>query len=87
MALNNPVEDGQVFCSWDRQRGNNLPTLRSSPVLNVCHIIFTRRYGLLRGPTSSSCGGLQPCAVAFFRAKKRAYHADLAEEKEKMLFS
>ena len=32
----------------------------------------TRRYGPLRGPTSSSCGGLRPSAEAFFalRAKK-----------------
>ena len=32
----------------------------------------TRRYGPLCGPTSSSCGGLQPSAEAFFalRAKK-----------------
>ena len=26
----------------------------------------TRRYGPLRGPTSSSCGGLRPSAEAFF---------------------
>ena len=33
---------------------------------------ITRRYGPLRGPTSSSCGGLRPLAEAFFalRAKK-----------------
>ena len=42
------------------------------------HVIFkvsftnTRRYSPLRGPTSSSCGGLRPSAEAFFalRAKK-----------------
>ena len=35
----------------------------------------TRRYGLLRGPTSSSCGGLWPSAEAFFalRAKKELF--------------
>ena len=35
-------------------------------------IMNTRRYGPLRGPTSSSCGGLRPSAEAFFalRAKK-----------------
>ena len=35
-------------------------------------IIYTRRYGPLRGPTSSSCGGLRPPAEAFFalRAKR-----------------
>ena len=36
---------------------------------NTCEIfpiIITRRYGLLRGPTSSSCGGLWPSAEAFF---------------------
>ena len=27
---------------------------------------MTRRYGLLRGPTSSSCGGLWPSAAAFY---------------------
>ena len=32
--------------------------------------MITRRYGPLRGPTSSSCGGLRPLAQAFFRAKK-----------------
>ena len=33
----------------------------------------TRRYGPLRGPTSSSCGGLWPLAKAFFalRPKKQ----------------
>jgi hypothetical protein len=33
---------------------------------------YTRRHGPLRGPTSSSCGGLRPSADAFFalRAKK-----------------
>ena len=36
------------------------------------HLTFTRRYGPLRGPTSSSCGWLWPSAEAFFalRAKK-----------------
>ena len=36
------------------------------------YFIKTRRYGPLRGPTSSSCGGLRPMAEAFFalRAKK-----------------
>ena len=35
----------------------------------------TRRYGLLRGPTSSSCGGLWPSAEAFFalRARKELF--------------
>ena len=35
----------------------------------------TRRYGPLRGPTSSSCGGLRPPAEAFFalRAKKELF--------------
>ena len=32
----------------------------------VWYVIFTRRYDPLRGPTSSSCGGLQPLAKAFF---------------------
>ena len=41
----------------------------------------TRRYGPLRGPTSSSCEGLRTLSEAFFglRAKKeRAYYAVLA---------
>ena len=35
-------------------------------------IVITRRYGPLRGPTSSSCGGLRPSDDVFFalRAKK-----------------
>ena len=39
----------------------------------------TRRYGPLRGPTSSSCGGLRPLAEAFFAlsGKKRAFYAVL----------
>ena len=42
---------------------------------SLCHmyiLMHTRRYGPLRGPTSSSCGGLRPSAEAFFalRAKK-----------------
>ena len=38
----------------------------------VIIITITRRYGQLRGPTSSSCGELRPLAKAFFalRAKK-----------------
>ena len=42
--------------------------------------IDTRRYGPLRGPTSSSCGGLRPSAEAFFalRAKKKLTFAVLA---------
>ena len=41
---------------------------------------LTRRYGPLRGPTSSSCGRLRPSTKAFFAlwAKKRAYYAFLA---------
>jgi hypothetical protein len=31
----------------------------------------TRRYGPLRGPTSSSCGGLQPLAEAFFALRQK----------------
>ena len=41
--------------------------------MHINHIfIDTKRYGPLRGPTSSSCGGLRPSAEAFFalRAKK-----------------
>ena len=38
----------------------------------VLESVKIRRYGPLRGPTSSSCGGLRPSAEAFFalRAKK-----------------
>ena len=47
---------------------------------HIIAIVITRRYGTLRGPTSSSCGGLLAPAEAFFalRAKKRAYYAVLA---------
>ena len=40
----------------------------------------TRRYGPLRGPTFSSCGGLRPLAKVFFcpLGKKIDYYADLA---------
>ena len=38
-------------------------------------LFLTRRYGPLRGPTSSSCGGLRP---RIFSGKKRAYYAVLA---------
>ena len=36
-------------------------------------------YGLLHGPSSSSCGGLQPSAEGFFalRAKKSSFHVAL----------
>ena len=37
----------------------------------------TRRYGPLRGPTSSSCGGLRPRLFLPF-GQKRAYYAVLA---------
>ena len=36
----------------------------------------TKRYGPLRGPSSSSCGGLRPLAEAFFA--RRAYYTVLA---------
>ena len=38
-------------------------------------LVITRRYGPLRGLTSSSCGGLRPSAEAFFalRAKKELF--------------
>ena len=41
---------------------------------------YTKRYGPLRGPTSSSCGGIRPSADGFFcpSGKKRAYYAVLA---------
>ena len=43
---------------------------------NFVNIIqVTKRYGPLRGPTSSSCGGLRPSAEACFalRAKKELF--------------
>ena len=48
--------------------------------LNINDITHTRRYGPLRGPTSSSCGLLRPLAEAFFalRAKKGLFYAVLA---------
>ena len=36
----------------------------------------TRKYGLLRSPTSISCGGIQPLAETFFAlGQQKAYHA------------
>ena len=42
-------------------------------ILIIYH--YTRRYGPLCGPTSSSCGGLRPSAEAFFalQAKKELF--------------
>ena len=43
-------------------------------IVNVINIIKnTRRYDLLRGPTSSSCVGLQPSAEAFFPLGKKKF--------------
>ena len=39
--------------------------------------INTRRYGMLRGPTSSSCGGLWPRLSLPFGGKKIAFYAVL----------
>ena len=49
-------------------------------IMIVLMITTTRRYGPLRGPTSSSCGGLRPSTEGFFSpsGKKRAYYAVLA---------
>ena len=50
----------------------------------------TRGYGLLRGPTSSSCGGLRPRLRLFLllgQKKKRAYYAVMAHFKPFWVFS
>ena len=39
--------------------------------LKECSITSTRRYGPLRGPTSSSCGGLRPSTEGFFLLQKK----------------
>ena len=36
---------------------------------------YTRRQGPLRGPSSSSCGGLWPSAKGFFFGQKKSVHA------------
>ena len=43
-------------------------------------VLYTRRYGPLRGPTCSPCGGLRPSVKAFFfpLCKIRAFYAVLA---------
>ena len=38
---------------------------------NFTAFINTRRYGPLRGPTSSSCGGLRPSSEAFFALRAK----------------
>ena len=51
--------------------------LNSYSVIDWCYwqyffcVQHTRRYGPLRGPTSSSCGGLRPSAEAFFALRAR----------------
>ena len=37
----------------------------------VCSLNKTRRYGPLRGPTSTSCGGLWPSVEAFFALRAK----------------
>ena len=44
----------------------------------VTPLTTTRRYGPLRGPTSSSCGGLRPRGFFCPPGKKRTYYAVLA---------
>ena len=52
-------------------------TLNSSSLLDpvvkcdVSNFNNTRRYGPLRGPTSSSCGGLGPSAEAVFALRAK----------------
>ena len=47
------------------------------PLSSISNLYNTKRYSPLRGPTSSSCGGLQPSAKAFFcpSGKKTIYNA------------
>ena len=49
----------------------------------------TRRYGPLRGPTSSSCGVIRPSAEGFFcpSCKKRTYYAVLANFRPFWMYS
>ena len=41
------------------------------PIREYCILLNTRRYGPLRGPTSSSCGWLWPLAEAFFALREK----------------
>ena len=56
------VEEGKY--GIDHQRWGNISVFK-----------VTRRYGSLRGPTSSTCGGLRPSAEDFFAlwAKKKLF--------------
>ena len=56
---------------WKTSAGAQREGQPNRPYLLV--LIMTRRYGPLRGPTFSSCGGLRPSDKAFFalRAKKK----------------
>ena len=58
-----------------RRRNNHFISNRSFWYFSC--IIATRRYGLLREPTSSSCGGLRPLSEVFFcpLGKKTNYYA------------
>ena len=55
-------------------------TVNHKTIHNTKGFIKTRRYGQLRGLTSSSCGGLRPSAEAFFcpLGKQTAYYDVLA---------
>ena len=60
---------------WGLMRPPSKLEDRNSPLpgeIKAFKVKNIRRYGPLRGPTSSSCGGLRPSAEAFFahRAKK-----------------
>ena len=98
------IERNVTFCSWKLQfaivnkigipseaQHNQMTT--SSPKIQTVAInwtiILTRRYGTLRRPTSSSCGGLRPSAEGFFgpSGKKRPYYTVLANFRPSLVSS
>ena len=67
----NFIKPGSQSATYETNKSRRIGNIKSSH-RGFPHILSTRRYSPLRGPTSNSCGGLRPSAEAFFalRAKK-----------------
>ena len=65
------------FCVWITFPRTECRARAKGDVSLLLLLFLTRRYGPLRGPTSSSCGGLRPRLFFPFGQKKGAYYAVL----------
>ena len=77
LLYKNPIDVGKerrTFKIRVKVKNFNMCDYKSLMSIGVT-IMITRRYDPLRGPTSSSCGGLRPSAEAFFAlgAKKELF--------------